>query len=201
MAEDKSGFIGTILAYVDRPWKLIAVIAMFVIGGVGWTLYEQRDEIIEAWLTPSEVTLKTHDVTVALEKLIEDVDADLIQVWAVDLSSNSQRFLAARRKDGDRPFIPSPRRLPVITIASDVQALVDVMNGHPACGVSSDKASPLMRRLADRGMTYICAVPIPPSPEAFVGVIYLAWLVKPSKVDEDSALVATREISGQLVKR
>jgi hypothetical protein len=197
----KSGIIGTVLAYVDRPWKLFSVIALFIVGGLGWTLYQSRDEIIEAWLTPSEVELKTSDVAPALEKLVEDVDADLIQVWAVDLGSNSQRFLAARRKDGERPFIPSPRRLPVMTTASDVEALVNIMNGHPACLAPDDKATALMRRLADRGMVWVCGIPIPPSPEAFVGVIYLAWQTKPSETDENSALVAAREVSGQLVKR
>lgn len=202
MAEgDKSGFIGTVLAYVDRPWKVVAVIAMFIIGGIGWVAYEQRDELIEAWLTPASAELATHAVAAALEKLTEDTDADLIQVWSVDLGSNSQRFLAARRKDGERPIIPNPRRLPVITTTSDVKALVDVLNGHPACGNTEGYPSLLMRRLADRGMKRACAMPIPPSPEAFVGVIYLAWETQHDAGDEDSALSAAREVSRQLVTR
>ena len=199
--EDHKSLIGQILAYVDRPWRVIAIIVLFLVGGAGYALYQQREEIIEAWLTPDSAELKTHDVASALEKLTEDTDADLIQVWAVDLGSNSQRFLAARRKDGERPIIPNPRRLPVITTTSDVQALVNVLNGHPACGDTEGYPSLLMRRLADRGMKRACAMPIPPSPEAFVGVIYLAWETKHDAGDEDSALSAAREVARQLVKR
>ena len=199
--EDHKSLIGQILAYVDRPWRVIAIVVLFLVGGAGYAVYEQRDELIEAWLTPDALALKTGDVTTALEKLTEDTDADLIQIWAVDLSSNSQRFLAARRKDGERPFIPSPRRLPVIVTTSDVQSLVNVLNGHPACGDTADRPSPLMRRLVDRGMHRACAMPIPPSAEAFVGVIYLAWETKQDPSDEDNALVAAREVSKQLVKR
>ena len=44
-------------------------------------------------------------------------------------------------------------------------------------------------------------MPIPPSAEAFVGVIYLAWETKHDAGDEDSALSAAREVARQLVKR
>jgi hypothetical protein len=196
-----SGIIGQILGYVDKPWKAVVIIAFALIGGLGWLLYEQRDIILESWLTPESVELKVHEVPQALEKLTEETDADLIQIWAVDLGSNSQRFIAARRKDGERPIIPSPRRLPIVVTTSDVQALVDVLNGHPTCVDTKERESPLMRRLTDRGVVRACAMPIPPSPEAFVGVIYLAWHHKPDSREEDIAVSAAREVAGQLIKR
>jgi hypothetical protein len=201
VADDRSTLLAQLFGYIDRPWRVVAIVVLFLVGGAGWVAYEQRDELLEAWLTPESAALNTADVPAALEKLVDESEADLVQIWAVDLGSNSQRFLAARRKDGERPIIPSPRRLPVIVTTSDVEALVHVLNGRPACVDTADRAAPLVRRLADRGMKRVCAMPIPPSPEAFVGVIYLAWLEPAGASAEDVALAAAREVAGKLVRR
>jgi hypothetical protein len=111
----------------------------------------------------------------ALAELAESTDAELVQIWAVDLSSNSQRFLAARRHDGERPVIPSPRRLPIIDHASDVRKLVEILDGKPTCVDLGPEGTPVARRLYERGMRRGCAIPIPPTAESFVAVIYLSW--------------------------
>jgi hypothetical protein len=204
MPDDKpaiGGIAGAVLAYVDRPWKVAAVVVLAIVGVVGAAVYEQRDELVEAWLTPAAAELDTAAVPAALEKLDDESGADLVQIWAVDLSANSQRFVAARRRDGQRPVIPTPRRLPVIVTTSDLSALVSVLAGHPSCVDLEGRDSPIARRLADRGMVRGCAVPIPPSSEAFVGVIYLAWHTAPDTGTESVAVAAAREIAGKLVSR
>lgn len=197
-----AGYIASVLAYIDSPWKLGAVVVLFVVGGVGWVLYDKREQLLEAWLTPSSVALRTDDVPAALEKLVEVTGADLVQIWEIDLGANVQRFIGARRQDGQRPVIPEPRRLPVITARSDMKVLVDVLGGHPACGDISDKLhSPVIERLVNRGMKRACVVPIPPGPEAFVGIIYMSWVTRVDESAEDVALQAAREIAGKLSTR
>jgi hypothetical protein len=198
----KTGLLGQVLAFIDKPWKAAVVVVLFLVGGAGWAIYEKRDELFESWLTPDAATLKTDAVPAALDKLIEDTGADLVQVWSVDLSANSQRFIAARRKDGERPVIPEPRRLPVIVRTSDLQVIADVIAGHPACAdVTLAAPSPVVHRLAERGMQRACAIPVPPSPDAFVGVIYVTWLKAPDRGAEEGALGAAREIAATLVRR
>jgi hypothetical protein len=196
-----AGIVDRVLSWTDTPWKAVALFLLIVAGAVGWTLWDKRDELLEAWLTPSAAALKTADVPQTLERLVEDSGADLVQVWSIDLSANSQRFVAARRRDGTRGVIPEPRRLPVIVTTSDAKALVDVIAGNPVCVDLTAQGSPLARRLADRGMRRGCAVPIPPDPSTFVGVIYLAWEWPPDASAEDVAVTAAREIAGGLVQR
>lgn len=186
------------LRFVDAPWKAVALVGMVLTIGLGWVAYEKRDELFEAWLTPDAPELKTADVPEALTKLATETNADLVQIWAVDLSQNAQWFIAARRHDGERPVIPSPRRLPIIVTATDVKALIDVMEGHPVCLDLSPAGSPLARRLAERGMKRGCAIPIPPNPESFVGVIYLAWADATDASNENVAVGAAREIARKL---
>ena len=187
--------------YLDRPWKAAVVITLFVIGGVGWVAYEKRDIIIENWMTPSAPELKTSLIPDALGILTTETSADLVQIWSIDLPTNVQQFYAARRHDGERPVIPVPRRLPVITTASSAKALVDVLAGHPICVDLDVMGTPLAERLATRGMKRGCAVPIPPNAEALVGIIYLAWMNPPDERSENVAVGAARDVARTLVTR
>jgi hypothetical protein len=196
-----AGTVAQVLAYIDRPWKVFAVVLLAMVAGFGWVAYQHSDELVEAWLTPSEVELKLADVPEALTKLSEETSADLVQIWEVDLGTNSQRFIAARRHDGERPVIPSPRRLPIIVTVSDVRALERVLEGHPVCVEVTEFGSPLARRLAERGMKRGCAIPIPPSAQKFLGVIYLAWAAPVDPSSEQVAVGAAREIAAQLVSK
>ena len=201
MSDKVVGVFSNVLAFIgDKPWKAAFILVAFLVCGIGWVAYEQREEIIEAWLTPSAPELKTDLIPDALTKLSSETSADLVQIWAVDLASNSQWFIAARRHDGERPVIPAPRRLPIIVTASDVKALIDVLEGTPVCLPLTAAGSPLARRLAGRGMARGCAIPIPPSPDSFVGVIYLAWTTAsvPDETQEKVAVGAAREIAGTL---
>jgi hypothetical protein len=190
--------VGRLFNYVDTPWKAFAVAGLVIVGVISWVVYEKRNEIIEAWLTPSTPTLKVNEVPAALNKLTEESDADLVQIWSVDLPSNTQKFISARRRDGERPVIPSPRSLPIIVHISDTKALVDVLNGNAVCVNLTASGTPVVRRLAERGMKRGCAIPVPPSPDVFVGVIYLAWATPPEASSEDVAVRVAREIAGTL---
>jgi hypothetical protein len=192
----------TILSYIDRPWKVFAVIALIIVGGAAWIIYDKRDILIEAWLTPATPELNVGAIPAALETLASESGADLVQVWSIDLSTNSQRFIAARLANGERPVIPNPRRLPIIVTVSDLRSLIEVLEGHPVCVPLALSGSPLARRLAERGMVRGCAIPIPPNPTAFVGVIYLAWeKVDPDESHEKVAVGAAREIAAKLATK
>jgi hypothetical protein len=141
------------------------------------------------------------DVPAALEKLTEETNADVVQIWSVDLSANSQRFIGARRHDGQRPVIPEPRRLPIIVHVSDLKAILEVINGSPVCVDMTVTGTPFARRLVERGFTRGCAIPIPPGPSAFVGVIYLVWVTGPGDSQETVAVSAAREIASTLINR
>ena len=203
MAEAGLSFLDRLLVYCDKPWKVAALIALAIVGGAGGLIWDKRDVLLDAWLTPTTQVLKTGEVPAALAKLTTETTADLIQIWEVDLGSNSQWFVDARRHDGERPLIPAPRRLPVIATASDVRVLIDVTEGHPICIDLSGTGTPLARRLAERGMRRACAVPIPPNTEASLGVIYLAWAEGnvPDASSENVAVGVAREIAATLATR
>jgi hypothetical protein len=198
MVDDAKGYLASLLAFVDKPWKAFALAGLAVLGLAGWIVWDKREALFEAWMTPDQPALRTGEVPDALVKLATETNAELVQIWAVDLPSNSQWFLGARRHDGERPVIPSPRRLPIIDHASDVRHLVNILDGVPVCVDLTAEGTPVARRLAERGMKRGCAVPIPPNPESFVGVIYLTWIERPDASNENVAVGAAREVAKKL---
>lgn len=198
---ERSGIVSALLAYADRPWRAVVVVILLILGGAGWVAYEHRDAIIEAWLTPDAPALLTALVPQALDNLVVETSADLVQVWSIDLISNSQTFFAARRADHERPVVPTPRRLPVITSASDARTLVALLDGAPVCVDINTASTPLVERFANRGMKRGCAVPIPPNSEAFVGVVYIAWVTPPDERSETVAVAAARDVARTLATR
>lgn len=193
-----TGIIDRVLHFMDRPWKAVVVIFLVIICGVGWVIYEKRDTLLEAWLTPDTPELRAAEIPEDLIKLTHETSADLVQIWAVDLNTNSQRFLGALRHNGEKAFIPQPRRLPIIDSASDIRRLVNILEGRPVCVDVLLTGTPVTRRLAERGMKRACAIPIPPNPERFVGVIYLAWTEPTDVSNENVAVGAAREIAKRL---
>jgi hypothetical protein len=187
------------LAYLDKPWKVVAVALLALLGAAGWVLYEKREILIDAWLKPASVELQEALVPAALAMLVQETDADLVQVWMIDLDANSQRFIAGRNRDGERTGTPTPQRLPIFGGISDIRALVEFLEGRATCADLSPQGPPLVRRLVERGMRRACGVPITAPPDRFIGVIYLAWQTPGDAISETIAIGAAREAATQLV--
>lgn len=193
-----AGLVDRLLSYMDAPWKAFVVVVLVVLSGVGWVLYEKRDLLLEEWLTPDTPELRTKLIPGALERLTTETSADLVQIWAVDLSANSQTFIGARTHDGERPVIPSPRRLPIIDRKSDIGKLIEVLEGHPVCVDIDMTGTPVARRLRERGLKRGCAIPIPPSSESFLGIIYLVWATAVDASEENVAVSVARDVAQTL---
>jgi hypothetical protein len=195
------GIVDRILSYASTPWKAATIVLSILIGGIGLVVYENREDVVEKLLSSSRPVLNAAEVPAALDKLAADSGADLVQLWAVDLGTNSQSFIAARRRDEGVPVVPTPRRLPIIVEVSDIGALTRILEGNPACVELAAMGSPLVKRLAERGMKHGCAIPIPPSAQHFIGIIYLAWLIPPDADAEKLAISAARATSADLIAR
>jgi hypothetical protein len=193
-----TGLLDRALAFAaGGPWKAVFIIALIIVGGGGFIIYEKRDELLESWLVPSTPQLiDTAEITLEVEKLIAENDIDLVQVWKV-VGSN-QQFIVARRKDGERPAIPEPRTLPIMDRESDPKHVAAVLAGYPRCLDLKVEGTALARRLADRNYNRGCAVAIPPDGGQVLGIMYLVWHDSRDENAENVARGAAREVARAL---
>jgi hypothetical protein len=172
--------LGRVLSYMDAPWKVVAIVVLAVLGGLGFAAWEERAFLREVLLRrPGPVILRS-DVSAPLDSLLADTTVDLAMVWGVDLSRNIQQLVLARQRGGGA-WSMTPARLPVFVETSDPAQIVRMLRGSAVCGDPLGKQERILfRRLAEDGIRYICAVPIPPGPNSpLVGLLYFAWKTPP----------------------
>jgi uncharacterized membrane protein len=192
--------IARLLGYMDRPWKVVAVVVLLILFGVGFGLWEARHEIIPRLFKGGPVALKS-DVSGELDDIIAHTSADLVVVWAVDPANNTMRLIDARQRGGGA-WVFTPRRLPAIEAGSVADAIAKLNRGVTVCVDPAQRSTALQRRLAADGIRWDCATPVPPShAEPLIGVLYLGWKTVPDAAAEDAALAAAGDAAEHMVMR
>lgn len=202
----RGGFVGALvdklLAYIDRPWRAIFVLALILVGGIGYTVYENRSDLLRVLVAhgpPAPVSLRS-DLGAVLTSLLITTSADAIGIWAVDLGANRADLnLAQRRNDG---AWPAPEHLQWVTEYTDWTVKTKLFNGEEACGEPAALGGVLASYLATDGMIYACYVPEPPSrSEPTIGVVVLAWRTAPDARDVRRAVAAVQAQTEKIIMR
>lgn len=189
--------IGKILAYVDRPWKAVAVAGLLILGGGGFFIWDMRDKLFLTSLP--KIMLDRSKLPIELGQAMVETGADIAAVWSIDLPNNGAYFEQGRQKsDGAWEF--TPHRIPVIAENRNTRYLADILAGHPVCDGDS-LPSLFARRFVDDGMKRVCAVPIPYRSDVVVGIFVLAWRAAPDRGHEEAAIGIAGELANKLVSR
>lgn len=197
--------VRALLDYMQRPWQAITIILIIVILGLGWIVWSERANLIDLLRISGRRTgplVLRQNLLPDINGLLNDTSADLVAVWSVDLGANVQRLvLDSKRGDGD--WAPDLRVLPVLSNQSNVGRIVTLLAGQPVCDSTSvNPANLLLRRAAQDGYSWFCAVPIPPQAnETQIGVIYIAWKKTPDAANEHTAKTAGMIAAENMVMR
>jgi uncharacterized membrane protein len=193
--------LGRVLGFMDRPWKAVAVIALLIVLGVGFGLWEARHEIIPRLFKDVRPLALNSDVSGELDDIIANTKADLVLVWAVDLANNTVRLIDARQRGGGA-WVFTPRRLPAIEAGTDPDTVAKLSRGTSVCADPAQRSSLLQRRFAADGMRWDCAIPVPPShAQPLIGLLYLGWKERPDAVSEETALTVAGDAAEHMVMR
>jgi hypothetical protein len=169
------GTVERILRFIDRPWKIIAVVVLAVTAIVGWTLWEKRAELAEAvlqgWVTPH---LRTDGFPKLAARLLEDTEADLVVLAEVTIRNNLLRNIDGLRRDtpGWRPEA-NPR--PFYGTIRDPVRLVGLLEGRVVCHDLDPQNGEEERAEAALGIRRRCYIAVPPVLDALVGIIAIGW--------------------------
>jgi hypothetical protein len=168
--------VDRIIGYVDKPWKILAVIVLAGAAVVGWTLWERRAEIAEAvlegWVKPR---LEAERFTGKFgNELLQQTRADLTVLARITLHENLIQDIDGYKRD-EPAWRPPPNPRPVFYAERDPQLLVGLMEGKPICRDIIGNDGEEERLLAGLGMKRRCYVAVPPVLDALVGGLMVAW--------------------------
>ena len=191
---DLGAFLNTLLSYMDKPWKIFAIIALVGFGVIAFTAYERRVQIATALLNRyGDAHLELGKFKDKAPILLRTTNADGAILLRLNLDSNWVQPLVGYARDGSE-WLPDPTPRPIIHLDTSARVIIEVINGQSVC---SDVApnNPLMHQEYEVGVRYVCFIGVPPFTGAMVGLLTLAWDTQPSPSVEYIAKQSLRSMA------
>jgi hypothetical protein len=160
MAEEKinaNDTLSKVLAYVDSPFKLFAVILMAVIAFAGYIIYDHQELIVgtykESQRLPSIAEDRVDDVTVHLFKT---TDATVVTIFKVNPLFGSRIQYRAYTKNG-RDKTNDGLDVGLFTSnQANNHDVIALMAGNIPCGEYKSAQSEIGLWYIEKGMTFGC---------------------------------------------
>lgn len=178
-------WISRILAYVDSPFKLMAILIMAVFGFTGFLIYKNSDVLVGAYKEQQKLPdLNEARMEDAVTHLIKYTQADVIAVFKVNPILGTRVLFRAYTKDGrDR----SKEGIDVGLLSgnsSNNKDVIALMAGEIPCGEYKTAQSEVGLWYIEKGMRYGCRISVPPEAGRFIGQITVGWREQPADLDQ-----------------
>ena len=182
--------LSKVLAYVDSPFKLFAMIMMAVLAFGGWMLYDNKDLIVgtykESQKLPDIVEDRVED---AVAHLFKTTGATTVAVFKVNpLLGTRVQYRAYTKEGRDKTNDGLDVGLFTANQANN-QDVVNLMAGNVPCGEYKAAQSEIGLWYIEKGMRFGCRISIPPEPSRFIGQITVGWATPPADLDQTRAML------------
>jgi hypothetical protein len=182
--------LSKVLAYVDSPFKLIALILMAVLAFGGWMLYDNKDLIVGTYKEHQKLPDIVEDrVEDAVAHLFKTTGATTVAVFKVNpLLGTRVQYRAYTKEGRDKTNDGLDVGLFTANQANN-QDVVNLMAGNVPCGEYKAAQSEIGLWYIEKGMRFGCRISIPPEPSRFIGQITVGWATPPADLDQTRAML------------
>ena len=182
--------LSKVLAYVDSPFKLFALILMGVLAFGGWMLYDNKDLIVGTYKESQKLPEIAEDrVEDAVSHLFKTTGATTVAVFKVNpLLGTRVQYRAYTKEGRDKTNDGLDVGLFTANQANN-QDVVNLMAGNVPCSEYKAAQSEIGLWYIEKGMRFGCRISIPPEPSRFVGQITVGWATPPADLDQTRAML------------
>jgi hypothetical protein len=178
-----------LIKWVDSPFKLLEVVILVTLFGLGYFAWDSRQVILNAIVSHEKLPqLKERDTMIPIaESLQKDLEATTVVVHKVNLVTNSRTTMFALSEKGvDRSLDGMVSSL----FSSDATrngSIIQMLAGEVSCDklIVSGKTSDWESK---QGSTFVCRGSIPPPVGEFAGYVSVTWKKEP----QDLTAIKTR---------
>ncbi len=182
--------LSKVLAYVDSPFKLFALILMAVLAFGGWMLYDNKDIIVGTYKESQKLPEIVEDrVEDAVAHLFKTTSATTVAVFKVNPLLGTRVQYRAYTKEGRDKTNDGLDVGLFTTNQANNQDVVNLMAGTTPCGEYKAAQSEIGLWYIEKGMRFGCRISIPPEPSRFVGQITVGWATPPADLDQTKAML------------
>lgn len=170
------GIVTAILHFVDKPWKIGALVVLAILAGGGWFLFTERARIADRLLQSApESKLLPEVFAEDARRLLQITGADATVLMAVNLDDNLLRTVRGVDRDG-RPWLPLEGQQLALYPDSSMPVLFKLLRNEVVCAdISDTTASKEFQAEYALGMRRTCLVAVPPLMHEMVGILIVSW--------------------------
>lgn len=182
--------LSTVLAYVDSPFKLFALILMAVLAFIGYLVYDHRELIIGTYQEHQKLPdIAEERVEDAVSHLFKTTNATVVAIFKVNPLLGTRVQYRAYTKEGRDKTNDGLDVGLFTTNQANNQDVVDLMAGNIPCSEYKSAQSEIGLWYIEKGMRFGCRVSVPPEPSRFVGQITVGWDKPPADLEQARAML------------
>jgi hypothetical protein len=193
MADEKlnaNDTLSKVLAYVDSPFKLFALILMAVLAFAGWMFYDNRDLLVGAYKEQQKLPqIAEGRVDDAASHLFKHTNAQVVAIFKVNPILGTRVLHRAYTKEGRDKTMEGLDVGLFTNNPNNNRDVVALMANEVPCSEYKMAQSEVGLWYIEKGMTYGCRISIPPEQDRFIGQITVGWAAPPANLDHAKAML------------
>ncbi len=182
--------LSKVLAYVDSPFKLFALILMAVLGFAGYMVYDHREIIVGTYREQQKLPeIAEERVEDAVSHIFKTTGANVVAIFKVNPLLGTRIQYRAYTKEG-RDKLNDGLDVGLFTSnQANNQDVVSLMAGTVPCNEYKAAQSEIGLWYIEKGMAFGCRISVPPDPSKFVGQITVGWAEPPADLERVRAMM------------
>ena len=193
------GVLDKVLAYVDSPFKLIAVLIMGVVTFAGYFFWQNQSFLIDAYKENQRMpTINEERTDDAASVLFKQTEAKFVAIFKVNPMMGTRILHRLYTKDGRSKEMDGLDVGLFSTNASNNSDVVKLMAGEITCGPYLRAQSEIGLWYMAQGVTYTCRISVPPDRTRFIGQITAGWSEQP---DNHEHIVSMMTIAATMLTK
>lgn len=185
MSEKPASLIDKVLAYVDSPFKLFAVVLMGLVAFAGYFAWQNQDFMRDAYKESKKLPeINTSRADDASAMLFKKTGATVVAVFKVNPLFNSRTLYKAYTKDGRDKSIEDIDVGLFSQNSANNADVIKLMTNEMPCGEYRYAQSEVGLWYLDKGVTFTCRVSVPPDSHRFVGQVTVGWSEPPQNLEQ-----------------
>ena len=179
-----------VLAYVDSPFKLFALILMAVLAFGGYMVYDHRDLIVGTYREHQKLPqIAEGRVDDAATHLFKHTNAQVVAIFKVNPLIGTRVLYRAYSKEGRDKSIEGLDVGLFTSNASNNKDVVALMANEIPCGEYKAAQSEVGLWYIEKGMTFGCRISVPPDHSRFIGQITVGWAEQPTNLEHTKTML------------
>ena len=191
--------LSKVLAYVDSPFKLIAILVMGVVVFAGYFVWQNQEFLLGAYKENQRLpSINEERVEDAAGMLFKQTSATVVAVFKVNPLFGSRVVHRAYTREGRDKSVEGIDVGLFTSNAANNHDVMRLMANETPCGDYLKPQSEVGLWYTAQGVIYTCRTPVPPDISRFVGQITVGFKSEPEDL---SGTVAMMEIAATMLTK